>query len=87
MGGCDYCVIDYPTSWSEESSDDDDDYGPAWAACLSQQSRVFNVSQTRASTCHVPERSGAAGLGRRPGWMVWGLVVVGGFGCVSGSLV
>lgn len=77
-------MIDFPTSWSEDS--DDDGYGPAWAACLSEQSRVFNVSQTRASTCHVPGGSGAAVLGR-PGWAVCGLVVVVALKCISGSLL
>lgn len=82
MGGCDYCVIDEPTFWSNNT--DSDRLGPRWAECLSQQARAFNVSQARASTCNVPESSGAVGLGGPKGWVVWGLVVLLGLGGLRG---
>lgn len=85
MGGCDYCVIDQPTSWSNNS--DDDHYGRDFAACLSQQSRVFNVSQERASTCHIPDKSSMAMTTARPGWATWSIFALVGLGCVSGSLL
>lgn len=93
MGGCDYCVVDEPTAWSNSS--DDRTVTMAWASCLTSQARELhpNLSAIFVS-CHVPgEPSGAASVvaatagGGRAGWVVWGFVVLVGFGCVSGSVL
>lgn len=88
LGGCDYCVIDFPTSWSD--AEDQDDVRRGWAGCLSREASLDETNQTvRASYCHLPSDSGgvaAGGVGRL-GWGVWGLVLLVGFGCVEGVLV
>jgi len=78
MEGCDYCVIDQPTYWSNQS--DADSVGLNFAQCLSLQSTYFNVSQKRASTCHVPDSSSKAAFIVNPGWAVWSVVALVGFG-------
>lgn len=80
MGGCDYCVIDEPTSWSDNPVD--------WGKCVFSQARMANVSGVFATSCNVPG-SGVAlsAFGGRAAWAVWGLVVLVGFGFVEGSLL
>jgi hypothetical protein len=92
MGGCDYCVVDEPRAWSN-SSDDDRTVTMARASCLTTQALELqpNMSGIYVS-CHVPgESSGVAAVGGaaggRAGWALWGLVVLVGFGCVSGSML
>lgn len=89
LGGCDYCVIDEPTAWSNASSDEYG-YSNGWGDCLFTRANAANVSMIAAS-CNSPS-SGAAGLlaaggGGRAAWGVWGLVVLVGFGLVEGGLV
>lgn len=87
MGGCDYCIINYPTSWSNTS--DEDSIVRGWAGCLSTQASLDETNQTvRASWCHLPgDSAGVAVSAGRPGWAVWGLVAVVGFGLVEGGLL
>ena len=94
IGGCDYCVIDTPTDWSNSSrdvgvSDEHIRLGMLWDDCLIRRGREFGTNQTRiSSSCHFPgEESGAsvaAAVGGRAGWAVWGLVMVMGVGWVEG---
>jgi hypothetical protein len=86
LGGCDFCVIDTPTYWSQNSADGTHEYGRAWASCLSFQSRDFNVTGGRFSACNVPNAAAGIGSGTPSGWGVWGVVVVVGFHFISGGL-
>ena len=67
MGGCDYCVIDTPTEWSDR----DPDVGMEWAFCLGEQKmEVAPEREMIVSGCHEVGESGGIAVRVGGSWMV-----------------
>jgi hypothetical protein len=45
MGGCDYCILEQPTSWYNASGADNDEPAEGWRRCLSRQADVSRLTR------------------------------------------